>query len=78
MRLLGRRPLRFACSCSRERVEDTLRSLGLDETLAAARDGETEVHCDFCGQAYQLQRTAGPGPVRGRRAPTPPDLNGIQ
>jgi molecular chaperone Hsp33 len=54
VRLLGRRPLRFACSCSRERVEDTLRSLGLDESLAAARDGEGEakVHCDFCGQAY--------------------------
>ena len=54
VRLLGRRPLRFACSCSRERVEDTLRSIGLDESLAAARDGEGEakVHCDFCGQAY--------------------------
>jgi molecular chaperone Hsp33 len=54
VRLLGRRPLRFACSCSRERVEDTLRSLGLEESLAAARDGEAEVHCDFCGQAYRF------------------------
>ena len=54
VRLLGRRPLRFACSCSRERVEDTLRSLGLDESLAAIRDGMAEVHCDFCGQAYQF------------------------
>jgi molecular chaperone Hsp33 len=54
VRLVGRRPLRFACSCSRERVEDTLRSLGLDESLAAVRDGEAEVHCDFCGQAYRF------------------------
>jgi molecular chaperone Hsp33 len=54
VRLLGRRPLRFACSCSRERVEDTLRSLGRDESLAAARDGEAKVHCDFCGQAYSF------------------------
>jgi molecular chaperone Hsp33 len=54
VRLLGRRPLRFACSCSRERVEDTLRSLGRDESLAAVRDGEAEVHCDFCGQAYRF------------------------
>ena len=54
VRLLGRRPLRFGCSCSRERVEDTLRSLGLDESLAAARDGQAEVHCDFCGQAYRF------------------------
>jgi molecular chaperone Hsp33 len=54
VRLLGRRPLRFACSCSRERVEDTLRSLGRDESLAALRDGEAQVHCDFCGQAYRF------------------------
>lgn len=54
VRLLGRRALRFGCSCSRERVEDTLRCLGLEESLAAARDGEAEVHCDFCGQAYRF------------------------
>jgi molecular chaperone Hsp33 len=54
VRLLGRRPLRFACSCSRERVEDTLRTLGLEESLAAIRDGEAEVCCDFCGQAYRF------------------------
>ena len=54
VRLLGRRSLRFACSCSRERVEDALRSLGRDESLAAARDGEAKVHCDFCGQAYSF------------------------
>jgi molecular chaperone Hsp33 len=54
VRLLGRRSLSFACSCSRERVEDTLRTLGLDESLAAARDGEAKVHCDFCGQAYSF------------------------
>lgn len=54
VRLIGQRPLSFACSCSRERVEDTLRGLGQEETLAAAQDGLTEVHCDFCGQGYQF------------------------
>jgi molecular chaperone Hsp33 len=54
VRLIGQRPLSFACSCSRARVEDTLRCLDLAETLAAARQGLTEVHCDFCGQAYQF------------------------
>jgi len=54
VRLVGQRPLRFACSCSQARVEDTLRSLDLDETLAAAQDGLTEVHCDFCGQSYRF------------------------
>ena len=52
--LIGTRALSFACSCSRERVEDTLRSLGQEETLAAARDGVTEIHCDFCGKAYRF------------------------
>jgi molecular chaperone Hsp33 len=54
VRMLGQRPLRFGCSCSRERVEDTLRSLGEDEILASLRDGIAEVHCDFCGQSYRF------------------------
>jgi len=54
VRLVGSRPLVFGCSCSRERVADALRSLDLDETLAAAKDGVTEVHCDFCGQGYRF------------------------
>jgi len=52
VRLLGERPLAFGCSCSRARVAEVLRCLDLDETLAAAKDGLTEVHCDFCGQGY--------------------------
>ena len=54
VRLLGSRPLQFGCSCSRERVEDTLRSLGEDEMVASLNDGVSEVHCDFCGQAYRF------------------------
>ncbi len=54
VRLLGQRPLRFACSCSRARVEDTLRSLGEAEILTSLRDGVADVHCDFCGQAYRF------------------------
>lgn len=54
VRMLGQRSLRFACSCSRARVADMLRSLDLQETLDAARDGVTEVHCDFCGLGYRF------------------------
>jgi molecular chaperone Hsp33 len=46
------RPLRFACSCSRERVESMLQSLGEEEALAAAADGTAEIRCEFCGQQY--------------------------
>lgn len=58
VRVLPARPLRFACSCSQARVEDTLRSLGEDEILASLRDGVSEVHCDFCGQAYRFDESA--------------------
>lgn len=50
--LLGHRPLAFACSCSRERVEAMLQSLGADEATAAVADGTAEVRCEFCGECY--------------------------
>lgn len=55
VRLLGEKPLRFACSCSRERVSAVLESLGEAESRAAAAEngGQVEVHCEFCGQAYR-------------------------
>jgi molecular chaperone Hsp33 len=54
--LLGEQPLRFACSCSRERVGAMLVSLGADETEAAmaAGGGEAQIHCEFCGQNYRF------------------------
>ena len=55
VRVLGSTPLRFAGSCSRERVSDMLRSLGLDEARAALQEGVAEVHCDFCGQGYRFE-----------------------
>jgi molecular chaperone Hsp33 len=52
IRLLDQRGLAFACSCSRARVEDMLRSLGPVEATAAAESGQAEIHCDFCGQGF--------------------------
>jgi molecular chaperone Hsp33 len=56
--LLGARPLRFACSCSRERVEGMLQSLGEEEARAAAEPtGAVEIRCEFCGQEYHFPLT---------------------
>lgn len=56
--LLGERPLRFACSCSRERVAGMLQSLGEDEARAAAEaTGAVEVRCEFCGREYHFSLT---------------------
>jgi molecular chaperone Hsp33 len=56
VQLLGGRPLAFACSCSRERVEAMLVSLGREEAEAAveAADGQAQVRCEFCGQTYRF------------------------
>lgn len=52
--VLGNKPLSFACSCSRERVEAMLVSLGEAEAVAAVADGEARVRCEFCGQTYRF------------------------
>ena len=45
---------KFACSCSRERVSNMIRSLGTDEVeCILAELGNVEVGCDFCGQQYR-------------------------
>ena len=59
--VLGRKPLRFACSCSRERVESMLVSLGEEEALAAAADGDADIRCEFCGRHYRFSE----GEIRG-------------
>lgn len=52
--ILTQRPIRFDCSCSRERVESMLQSLGEEEATAALADGVAEVRCEFCGQEYRF------------------------
>ena len=46
---------RFACTCSRERVANMIRSLGREEADGiVAERGEIEVGCDFCGKQYHF------------------------
>ncbi|MEH6416620.1 Hsp33 family molecular chaperone HslO [Pseudomonas sp. CGJS7] len=56
VQVLGGKPLSFACSCSRERVEAMLVSLGREEADAAvsAADGQAHIRCEFCGQSYRF------------------------
>lgn len=58
VRLFDPRPLAFGCSCSRERVEAMLRSLGREEIEAtlAAQNGTIEVTCEFCARTYNFDR----------------------
>jgi len=72
LELLGERPLAFACSCSRERVEGMLTSLGRDEAEAAVIDGLARVRCEFCGQAYEFDAGAVHALFTSTRSPMDP------
>jgi molecular chaperone Hsp33 len=50
-------PITFKCSCSRERVESTLLSLGLDDLTELEQEGHAEVVCHFCNEPYQFDQT---------------------
>ncbi len=46
-------PVRFLCSCSKERVEKALISLGRSQLQELIDEGEEiEVNCHFCGKKY--------------------------
>ena len=46
---------RFACTCSRERVQNMLRGLGPEESLGLIEErGLVEVGCEFCGLQYRF------------------------
>ena len=57
VRFIGETYVRFACRCSRERVESVLLSLGPEELTAIASEQiQTEAICEFCRQQYLLSR----------------------
>ncbi|MBV9271071.1 MAG: Hsp33 family molecular chaperone HslO [Candidatus Eremiobacteraeota bacterium] len=45
--------IRFACRCTREKVEAALLGLGVDQLRISARErAETEATCEFCKKVY--------------------------
>jgi molecular chaperone Hsp33 len=55
--ILEKRALAFVCSCSRERLERVLISLGRDELKdMVEKQGEAEIICEFCREVYRFDR----------------------
>lgn len=53
VRVFRQRPVSFACSCSRQRVENALRIAGVAEVESIlAERGSVEVTCEFCNRRY--------------------------
>lgn len=72
VRLHDPRDLRFACTCSKEKVQRTLVTMGEQELLNIIHDeGSIKVTCEFCNHHYEFDTAAvaalfapdaGPGP----------------
>lgn len=57
VRLFDAEPVSFRCSCSRERIETTLRGLGYAEMQSILEEqGSVSVNCEFCAHGYEFDR----------------------
>ncbi|NOU98298.1 Hsp33 family molecular chaperone HslO [Paenibacillus sp. LMG 31456] len=57
VQVMGEAEVKFRCKCSKERVEQTLISLGREEIEELLREDEkAEVICHFCNEAYQFDK----------------------
>lgn len=57
VQIYERSPIQFSCTCSQDRVEKTLISLGKDEIDALIDElGRAEVVCHFCNEKYILEK----------------------
>ncbi len=55
VRLFESEPVSFCCGCSRERIENTLVTLGREEMNAILEEqGSVEVNCEFCNRYYSF------------------------
>jgi len=57
IRLFDTEPVEFECSCSRQKIETTLVSLGREELEEILQERDTvDVGCEFCGAQYSFDR----------------------
>ncbi|WP_028400953.1 Hsp33 family molecular chaperone HslO [Ectobacillus panaciterrae] len=57
LKILETMDIKFQCTCSRERIEGVLMSLGKAELeTVREEEEETEVHCHFCNERYIFSR----------------------
>ncbi len=57
MQIIEKMDVRFQCPCSRERISDTLISLGKDEIKDIIEtEGKAEAQCHFCNEKYHFSK----------------------
>ena len=76
--LVGERGPRFACTCSRSRVQRMLEGLGRDEVDSiVAERGDVEIGCEFCGLKYNFD-AVDVGKLFTQRRDQPPASTAVQ
>jgi molecular chaperone Hsp33 len=57
VKILETMPVRFQCTCSKERFADAIKGLGAAEiTAMIEEDGQAEAHCHFCNSKYHFSK----------------------
>jgi len=57
VRLYDEEELRFACTCSKERIGNAISQMGLEELMdVIAEQGKVSVDCQFCLQHYSFNK----------------------
>jgi len=73
VRVFEPEPVSFRCRCSRERIEEVLRSLGHDEVGdIVAEQGKVSVQCSFCGLNYEFDPVDAEGIFAAEHPPRVP------
>ena len=55
MKILEEKPVRYQCSCSKDKVEKVIISLGKDQIEEIAREDQgAEIVCEFCNKKYNF------------------------
>lgn len=59
LRIFDAQPIQFKCNCSRQKIADTLITLGETELSEIfQQQSQVEVDCQFCGAQYRFTRDA--------------------
>ncbi|WP_066321824.1 Hsp33 family molecular chaperone HslO [Bacillus sp. FJAT-29814] len=57
VKVLETLPVKFQCTCSKQRFADAIVGLGAQEiTAMIEEDGKAEAHCHFCNEKYQFSK----------------------
>ncbi|MEE9446129.1 MAG: Hsp33 family molecular chaperone HslO, partial [Cocleimonas sp.] len=57
LRIYDPKPLHFECTCSQQKIENTIYSLGETEVNEIlAEQGSISIDCDFCNTHYELNK----------------------